>query len=774
MDPVYIDIHIHTSENPASLNQNYDIDKLFEKVREQAQGQNALISLTDHNTINKKAYLDALKKCAPDINLLLGVELHIHYQIETEAYHCHIFFKDKISEKIIDDINIILDRLYPQKTVTKTSKDIPTLDKIINEFDTYDFVLLPHGGQSHATFDKAIPEGKKFDTMMERSVYYNQFDGFTARSDRGREETDQYFKRLGISGFVNLVTCSDNYTPNTYPAAKASGADPLIPTWMFSEPTFEGFRLSLSEKSRLVYSSQKPESWSENIEYVKFCNEKLDIDVKFCTGLNVVIGGSSSGKTLLVDSIWRKLSHTSFEDSHYKSFEVENINITNPSGIRPHYLGQNYIMKVVGDDDGHNIEDIDIIRNLFPDDKEVAERVNDGLAKLKLDITQLMQAVKDLENIEDSLNKKSQIGRLLVLRPVKQNIIKSLIPLEEDRNVIKYSKNKKNNHIDTLKEIKTILSKNPLVEERNDNIDELIYLLQTIYKYSEMETMINSKILEASSQYSAQLKIESQEDQTKTQEFSNLLENIRQYIFINRKFKKHLESIANYNDQIETKEVISSEHHLYISNHFKMNKDVVLSVFNNMLKTGKRINHFSDIRPECLYEGNFSKQRPKVLNYDDFINKVYNEFLSMNKTYYKITTKDGKNFDDLSAGWKTSVILDLILGYDKDIAPIIIDQPEDNLATNYINDGLVEAVKKVKRNKQIILVSHNATIPMMGDAQKIIYCDNSKGKIIIRSAPLEREIDGIPVLDLIASITDGGKPSIKKRVKKYNLKKFKE
>ena len=81
---------------------------------------------------------------------------------------------------------------------------------------------------------------------------------------------------------------------------------------------------------------------------------------------------------------------------------------------------------------------------------------------------------------------------------------------------------------------------------------------------------------------------------------------------------------------------------------------------------------------------------------------------------------------------------------------------------------------KVKKNKQIILVSHNATIPMMGDAQQIIYCENNQGKIIVRSAPLERMINGIPVLDLIASITDGGKPSIKKRVKKYNLKKFTE
>lgn len=114
------------------------------------------------------------------------------------------------------------------------------------------------------------------------------------------------------------------------------------------------------------------------------------------------------------------------------------------------------------------------------------------------------------------------------------------------------------------------------------------------------------------------------------------------------------------------------------------------------------------------------------------------------------------------------------MGYDSDIAPIIIDQPEDNLATNYINKGLVKAIKKIKAKKQVILVSHNATIPMLADAQNIVLCRNIENKIKIESNRLEGQIQGKDVLDFIAEITDGGKPSIKKRVKKYNLKHFKE
>lgn len=226
--------------------------------------------------------------------------------------------------------------------------------------------------------------------------------------------------------------------------------------------------------------------------------------------------------------------------------------------------------------------------------------------------------------------------------------------------------------------------------------------------------------------------------------------------------------------KFETGEIKSSGHTLYIKNQYAVDKETILEAFNSLLKTKCKISSFEDICPQKLYEKNFSKQTPKVNDYKDFVSKVYNKFEEKNKTIYSITTQDGQDFNTLSAGWKTSVLLDLILGYNQDTAPIIIDQPEDNLATKYINDGLVKAIKRVKSTKQIILVSHNATIPMMGDAQQIIYCENTDGKITIRSSSLEGEIDGKPVLDLIASITDGGKPSIKKRVKKYNLKKFTE
>lgn len=181
---------------------------------------------------------------------------------------------------------------------------------------------------------------------------------------------------------------------------------------------------------------------------------------------------------------------------------------------------------------------------------------------------------------------------------------------------------------------------------------------------------------------------------------------------------------------------------------------------------------FSDIKPESFFTAKSKKRDPKISDYDDFKNYIYSRFRAMNKKSYRITTKEGRDFDSLSAGWKTSVVLDLILGWESDNAPLIIDQPEDNLATGYINSGLLQAIKKCKTKKQVVLVSHNATIPMLGDAQNVVMCRNEGKVITIKSNPLEGSIDGRDVVDLIAETTDGGKASVKKRVKKYNLKNF--
>jgi len=419
MNPIYLDLHIHTSENPNQINNDYDLECLIRKINEYNNNSDFLISLTDHNTINKVAYLKAKEL---EINIILGVELHIRNYDDCPAYHCHIYFDlDEITEQVINDLNTKLDELYPNKIVEKTDKTIPSLQDIINKLDAYEFLLLPHGGQSHATFDTSIKDGVKFDTTLEKSIYYNQFDGFTARGEQGLDKTQEYFKRLGINEFVNLVTCSDNYNPNNYPNGKDNNL--FTPTWMLARPTFNGLLLSLSEHSRLIYSNEKPKIWSENIKSVKHSRDNIDIDVQLTSGLNVIIGGSSSGKTLLADSIVKCINKDT-ANSVYTKFEIDKMQIENPSGMRPHYLSQNYIMKVVTDASDDKLEDIEIIKRVFPGDTEIKEMIDNGLLSFKKNVQDL---IKNVKVIEYEINKLSNIPILSRLITKEKGTVHNIV-----------------------------------------------------------------------------------------------------------------------------------------------------------------------------------------------------------------------------------------------------------------------------------------------------------------------------------------------------------
>jgi hypothetical protein len=767
MNLLYTDLHIHTSDDPNHLNESYNLELLIQKIKEFNGNSEFLISLTDHNVINKRAYLKAIEL---ELNIILGVELHIKNYESSPAYHCHIYFDlPAITESFIDDINTKLNRLYPSKVVEKTDPTIPTIQKVINEFDSFEFMLLPHGGQSHATFDTSIPKGVKFDTTLEKSIYYNQFEGFTARGNTGLEQTQEYFIKLGINEFVNLITCSDNYNPNTYPNGK--DGNPYVPTWMLAEPTFNGLRLSLSEQSRLIYSVEKPRFWSENIKSIKLTRDNIDIDVKLTSGLNVIIGGSSSGKTLLVDSIVRVINNNT-SGSNYLQYDIDKMIIDNPSGMNPHYLSQNYIMGVVSSVSENKLEDIDIIKRVFPGDEEIKERINSELRSFKQNIQDLIKCVKILEIETENIQKIPILSRLIIKEDIDNNVFDNFIPNEIETEKLIFSKTLYNQSIQNLDNLDVLLTKYPFVNHNSNLISDLKNELESVLSAHIKEKAVRAIIIDEKNEYDEILKITNSEEQTKKQNFEKLLESLKRYSRAYREFFKTLNIISTYSINFGSENIESMGHKLFIENDFVLNRDKFIEVVNHFIK--QPITDFRSIQPNLFFQSNYKKRSPIVRDYDDFENKIYGKFEEQNKKKYKILTSDGREFDKLSPGWKTSVILDIILGYDKDISPIIIDQPEDNLATNYINKGLVAAIKKIKTKKQIILVSHNATIPMLADAQNIVLCKNINNKLIIRSGALEGKVDGKYVVDYIAEITDGGKSSIKKRVKKYNLKKFSE
>lgn len=766
LQPVYVDIHIHTSDNPNVSNKDYNVDVLVRKLKDMAKNKPILVSLTDHNTINKKAYLELCHKLD---HVILGVELHIKKYEEAPPYHCHILFECEPSETNIDAINAILDELYPDKIVTDDTLNIPNIERISNAFDNYEYILLPHGGQSHKTFDKATARGHRFDTSMERSIYYNHFEGFTARSNSGLEETTAYFEKLGISQFTNLITCSDNYNPHVYPGAKSKEAESFIPTWILSEPTFSGLKLALSEISRLHYGEIPPEKWSQSIFGVNLNSDNCSIDVELLPGLNVVIGGSSSGKTLFVDSVVRGIK-SDFAESPYCDFGVRDIRINNPAGIVPHYINQNFIVSVLQNGE-LQLGDIELINEVFPEDSIVTLKIRQSLEKLKRLVERLLDAVQKYERSIEALSHLAQPSYLIVSKEVPKSISSVLKASAEERS--KYSLNDVDyeNYMETLAEIERLIDRSQLGFDCVNAFQSIRTVLKYVFELSELSENVSLSIESMEEHEIADIAEDDQENSQKINQRKTLQEYLVSALRELTIFYETKNELEQFNVTVSTKEIVAGGHRLRIENSFRLTQEALIEAINKYLKAEKRVRVFADITPETLYKSGYS-ERPKVSGYSDFSKKVYDEISNKNIRTYRIITSDGRDFDTLSPGWKSAVILDLLLGYEGDVAPLIIDQPEDNLATDYINHGLVEQIKRIKPQKQIILVSHNATIPMLGDAQNVIVCQNTGGNIKILSAPLESSINGKRVLDYIADITDGGKPSIRKRVKKYDLKKY--
>ena len=99
---------------------------------------------------------------------------------------------------------------------------------------------------------------------------------------------------------------------------------------------------------------------------------------------------------------------------------------------------------------------------------------------------------------------------------------------------------------------------------------------------------------------------------------------------------------------------------------------------------------------------------------------------------------------------------------------VLIDQPEDNLGNKFIIEKLIDLIRKIKFQKQIILVTHNPSIVVYGDAENIILAENDNNKIEYKQLVLEDK----EFQKQICQVLDGGQYIFDQRARKYNIEKL--
>ncbi|BBO27457.1 hypothetical protein AltI4_18450 [Alteromonas sp. I4] len=123
--------------------------------------------------------------------------------------------------------------------------------------------------------------------------------------------------------------------------------------------------------------------------------------------------------------------------------------------------------------------------------------------------------------------------------------------------------------------------------------------------------------------------------------------------------------------------------------------------------------------------------------------------------------------DSLSTGQQCTALLHLLLLDNKD--PLLLDQPEDNLDNAFIADRIVTQVRSAKLTRQFIFATHNANIPVFGDAEWIGVLEATSDSASL-SNNNQGSIDQKSIQDLAAKILEGGKDAFNRRRKKYGFK----
>ena len=141
-------------------------------------------------------------------------------------------------------------------------------------------------------------------------------------------------------------------------------------------------------------------------------------------------------------------------------------------------------------------------------------------------------------------------------------------------------------------------------------------------------------------------------------------------------------------------------------------------------------------------------------------------FLPEDAVEARVRSSDGsfKPITTGSVGQRSTAILSLLLSSgDK---PLLIDQPEDDLDNRYVYDVVVSLLRRRKFYRQIVIATHNANIPVNGDAELIVALgtENQLGTSLCAGS-----IDRKNVKEYVSAIMEGSEEAFRLRRERYGF-----
>ncbi len=780
-----VDLHIHSDFSKKTKNNDYqgifDINILKQKLFE---NDVKLFSLTDHNIINVDAYKEYYNNCSgSDPKLLIGCEFDITVpeSSSTKTYHSLIIFENDTATDV-DLISSKIESLYSQKNLNFLDRVI-TIDEIYDLFNGFNYFFIPHAGNTKSI----IAPYRNYDLKLCQQMVLLMPSAFEKVKEATRQKYNEGFDKLKTLDFqakddIAYINFSDNHNCNRYPCTNKDGEDHKF-YCIKGMPTFESIRFAFIDPISRIKKFEDVErlkSFNSYIEEIKVTGNPsiTDNTIEFSPNLNVIIGGRSSGKSLMFNIIGNKLNTPKHNLNKYN---VDTTGIKIKSSLDSDYKESikvnNHEVIYINQGDIVNYFENNSLFDLISESgkSEEYKRAKEFFAEKKqVFIEKIKTLIEKYSDLKDSLVSNFTIHN---------RDIQSILSVSYFFKQIENLEDKANSFIDSddiIKELEIYIEK--FVQNKNWSLtfnqqkivsDFRLLISQKKLEHQKVKNLyddktnfinnVNSIIINQNSKLDNDGKEKGAADQRiillkssvalifqKAQELEDICLEIETYKY---NFKQEIIISDDVNVVLEIEEKENIKDKIIEGVNGAVTEDTLYKNILGLIYNEKRVKNLPDNSQEN-FRKKINTQLKSVLDY--FESPI--EFLKYG---------EGGSSKNNSPGFNSEKYLDTILrnGNSK---IILIDQPEDNLGNKFIIDKLINLIRQLKFQKQIILVTHNPSIVVYGDAENIILAENESNKISYTQLVLE----DTEFQKQICQVLDGGQYIFDQRAKKYNIEKL--
>lgn len=791
-DFLRVDLHIHTDKSRETKENDYkgtfSIPKTHEKMKENGVG---IFSLTDHNIINIDAYTEYYEtyESEDDPLLLIGVELDI--KVDGVRYHSLIIFCHHDVENL-NRISGSLEHYYNNTGYASTERQI-TLDDIVSLFPTDDFFFIPHANSGSNSLVDAykhdIPYAQKMLLLMpscalekvkQKAVaHYN--DSFGRQMPEAQRDKND----------IAYIQFSDNHNIEAYP--QVHKGEPENPQHEFyyvkGGKNYETLRQAFIDPESRIKSESELAALPRNpnhLEGLKITgsDQITDTHLTFSPHLNVIIGGRSSGKSLLMSLFGRCIDRLTGDNTYDKVLEGASVQTKTQREaeysdrstleVEPIWIRQGDIIRYF--EQFHLDELADKVGKIAERD-QARRYLIDKRNELQGEVDRLVDAYR---NAYESLNERSfvlhaqtiaeSLSDEFTVRFDKEKILDAIgdstelldAAEEQFRGVLVSIEALKNNDFITFTDEES---------QRIESFEQMIQGKQQHYRNEGLLSRRRETFIEW---------IEETLD-TKNREIGNAAEDkasaVRTINSIATGVKGRLESASNLLHASERLSNLScyeqEEFDLHGDTKFVVEalseitpRTAILDAIRDANETKSLYLNILGLVSGQMSVKNLGGNDPDNLNRK--LGTVFSPlFESYNKPEESLKYGDNSTSKGNSPGYNSEKYLEILLAQ-ADSNLVFIDQPEDNLGNNFIAETLVSMIREQKFKGQVFLVTHNPAIVVYGDAESIIIATNDDQRISYRQIVLEDR----QAQKEVCRILDGGEYIFDRRAKKYNIKRI--